>query len=230
MFNVRLAVVLFTCGGSLCSRCRPKRLHDDGPEDSDSQDKRRHVDGSGISGRFSPGRSDSDPLDTSSREECNERGLSNLSQLDALIAAAQAELVEDCVAHPLSPDPPYSQQSLIHPGSSSSMVGNMVTATISTLSTAVNNSSQGGLDARISMGWSGLHLTDASGLDGRTCETSEPASPLHLWIGDDVAGHACEELMFIDPLEFNLWMAQDLANRPVEILESDFDLGDGQTS
>jgi hypothetical protein len=239
MFNKGLALELSAYEGSLCSHCsgcRRKRLHDDGQEDPDSQDKRQRVDRSEASGRFSPGHSDSDsaapshliPLDTRSYEECNEQGLSNFSQFDALaavaVAAAQAGPVEDCVAHtdPLSQNPPYSQQSLIHPRSSSSIVGDMVnyggTATTSTLFNAAKNTSQG-LDARLSVERSGLHLTDVSDSDF-----------LHLWTGDDVVGHTNEELMYMDPLEFSLWEGQDLANRPFELLESDFDLGDRQAS
>jgi len=244
MFNVELALELSVHEGSLfshCSRCRRKKLRDDRQEDSDSPNKRRHVDGSEESGRFSPGRNDLDPAapsqttppDTRSYEEFDEGGggQSNFSQLDALtavaIAAAQAGLDKDDVAHMdlLSPNQLYPHHSLIHPGGSSSMVGGMVnyrgTATIATLSTAVNNTSQGGLDARISLG------RDS---DSHICEGFGPGPPLHLWTADDVSGRGYEELMFMDPLEFSLWNGQDLVNRPFELLESDFYLGDGQTS
>jgi hypothetical protein len=245
MFSAQLALDTSVHWRSQCSDCsayHEKRKQGDGSGDSDSQSKRRRLDGPGTSERFSPARSDFDPavpshpipLGTSSREEYNERGSSNLSQLDALaVAAAQAGLFEDYVVDtdPLPLNPPYSQQSFIHPRSSSSMAGGMVnydgTAAKSSLSTTVDNSSQGGLDARISVGQGGLHLMDARDSDGRPCEAFRP--DLHLWIGHDVAGGVCEELFYMKHLDLNLWEAQDLPSGPFELLESDFDLGDGQT-
>lgn len=231
-FSARLAFDL-SDWGSLCFNCSGylrKRRQDDGSRDFDPQDKRRRVE-PGTSERFSPGGSDSDPaatshlipLSTSSREECNERDLSDLSQLEALaVAAAQAGLFEDSVAHTDPLFPSYSQQSFIHSRSSSSMVRDMMNYDgTAGLSTAVNNSSQ----ARISVG---QRLADASDSNGRNCEAFRPGPPLHLWIGDDVAGRACEEL-YVDPLDLNLWAAQDLPSGPFELLQSDFDLDDGQT-
>lgn len=196
-FSTRTAFDLLVHWGSpLCFHCSEylrKRRLDGGSGDFDSQDKRRRVDGPGTSERFSPGRSDSDPAttshlippSTSSHEECNERDLSDLSQLNTLaFAAAQARLFED----PLSPNPAYSQQPFIYARSSSSTVQDMVN-------------------------YSGMAAM----------------SPLHLWHGDDMADRACEELLYMDPFHLNLWAAQDLPIGPFEILQSDFDLVDGQT-
>jgi hypothetical protein len=78
------------------------------------------------------------------------------------------------------------------------------------LSTAVNNSSQ----ARISVG---QRLADTSNSNGYNCEAFRPGPPLYLWIGDNVAGRTCEEL-YMDPLNLNLWAAQNLPSGPFELL------------
>lgn len=123
------------------------------------------------------------------------------------ITAAQGGTVEDCVAYtgPLSTN---LHQSLIYPRSSSSMVGDIEnyssTAKTSTLLNMANNTSQGALDVRISMGRSGLYLTDDSDLGGRTCETFRPSPIFHLWTGDDVAGYGYKELIYPNYLEFSL--------------------------
>lgn len=215
-FGAQLPFDLFDLsdhGGFLCkdcSGCLRKRRQDDGSGRVDSQNKRRRVDGPGTPER--PGLDDSGPV------------ASGLSQLDALaVAAAQAGLEDYGARMDLS----YSQPSFVQ-SSSSSMVQDMVNydaAATSSLSTAVNNSSQGGLDARISVGQRELHLTATSHFDGCVFGSG---NPLHLWLGDDVAGCAYEEL-FGDPVNLHLWEAQDLPNAPFELLQSDFDLEDGRT-